>query len=218
MKSNKLTSEPTVEPVTATELDTYLRGDGNLVSAEEDLLNGLIISARMFAESYTRRAFITQSWTLYLDRTPNGLDNLGWWDGVREGSINQKVPDYIELPVGPVQSITSFTTYDMDNSSSIFNSSNYFLDNNRTPGRLVLNTGNSWPVFTRDQNGIEIVYVAGYGDAATDVPFPLKTAIKQLASHWYENREFVKTQSDQNQAPAPLHVTSILNQYKVRKL
>jgi uncharacterized phiE125 gp8 family phage protein len=65
---------------------------------------------------------------------------------------------------------------------------------------------------------VKVVYVAGFGDAATDIPSPLRTATKMLAAHWYENREFTKTQSDQNQAVAPVHLQSILNRYRLVSL
>ena len=42
------------------------------------------------------------------------------------------------------------------------------------PGRLAL--------------GIELDVVVGYGDAAVDVPEPLRQAIRLLIAHWYENR------------------------------
>lgn len=217
--SNKRTVDPTVEPVTAEQLDAHLRGDGVLASEEGDLLETLITAAREYVEEFTRRALITQTYTLIMDQWPTiGNDGLGWWDGVRDGSISMGQQGYVELPIGELQSVTSVTTYDDDNSATVFASSNYFLDTNATPGQLILNTGITWPVFTRTRNGIEIVYVAGYGDQATDVPGALRVAIKQLAAHWYENREYVKTQSDQNQAAAPLHVQSILNRWRVKRL
>jgi uncharacterized phiE125 gp8 family phage protein len=36
--------------------------------------------------------------------------------------------------------------------------------------------------------GIELDVVAGYGDAARDVPEPLRQAARLLVAHWYENR------------------------------
>jgi uncharacterized phiE125 gp8 family phage protein len=36
--------------------------------------------------------------------------------------------------------------------------------------------------------GIELDVVCGYGDAASDVPEPLRQAIRLLVAHWYENR------------------------------
>lgn len=219
MQSNKRIVDATSEPVTPEQLDTQLRGDGVLAAEEGDFLQDLIKSAREYVEEHTRRALITQTWRLVMDAFPSVPNNdLKWWDGVREGSISMGTQGYIELPRGPLQSITSFKVYNNDNSSTTVDSTSYFADINSTPGQLILNTGVAWPVFTRHRNGIEIDYVAGYGDLVTDVPSPLRTAIKQLAAHWYENRELVKTQSDQNQAMAPIHVQSILNRYRVKKL
>ena len=218
MLSNKRTTQPAVEPVTAAELDTHLRGDGVLAANEGNLLETLITAAREYVEEFTRRALITQTWTLVMDHWPKSPRELGWWDGVREGSLTESASASVELPMSPLQSVTSITTYSQDNSSTVFASNNYFLDTNATPGQVILNTGTVWPIFTRTRNGIEIVYVAGYGDEATDVPGALRIAIRQLAAHWYENRELVKTQSDQNQAMAPMHVLSILNRWKVQRL
>ena len=218
MMSNKLTTPPATEPVTAAEMDAHLRGDGALEAADSELIESLVVSAREYVELFTRRALITQTWTLYLDTGPLLGGNIGWWDGVREGSLSQGAAGFVELPIGPLLSVTSVKTFNTDNEEAAFANTNYFLDRNSVPGRLVLNTGSAWPVVTRNTNGIEIVYTAGYGPLATDVPSPLRTAIKQLATHWYENREVVKTQSDQNQAMAPLHVQSILNRYQVKKL
>jgi uncharacterized phiE125 gp8 family phage protein len=36
--------------------------------------------------------------------------------------------------------------------------------------------------------GIELDVTVGYGDAATDVPEPLRQAVRLLVAHWYENR------------------------------
>jgi len=217
-RSNTRTTEPNTAPVTAAQLDTFLRGDGVLEDIEEDLLVSLIQSATTYVEDFTRRALITQTWTMFMDGFPQRRDPLGWWDGTREGSITQGQASSFELPIGPLKSVTSISTFNDDNTETTFDAANYFLNTTATPGEVILNTGATWPVFTRNRNGIKIVYVAGYGDNATDVPSPLRTAIKQLAAHWYENREFTKTQSDMNQAVSPIHVQSILNRYKVSRL
>lgn len=218
MNSNKLTTAPALEPVTSAELDAHLRGDGVLESVEPTLLDSLIVAAREFIELHTRRALITQTWTMFMDNFPQGQAKLGWWDGVREGSITTGDAQSLTLPIGDLQSVTSVSTFDLDNSETVFDAANYFLNTNQTPGEVILNSGVVWPTFTRNRMGIKVVYVAGYGDAATDVPGALRIAIKQLAAHWYENRELVKTQSDQNQAMAPMHVLSIINKYKVGRV
>lgn len=216
--SNARTTDAAIEPVTAEEVDTFLRGDGELAGAESDFIDSLITSARMYIEDHTRRALITQEWTMTLDTWPSKAGSLGWWDGVREGAISQASSRSVELPMAPLLSVTSISTFDQNNEETVFDASNYYLDTLATPGQLILNDGTVWPTFTRTRNGIKIVYQCGYGANVTDVPAPLRTAVKMLASHWYENREFVKTQSDQNQAPSPIHVQSIINRYKVMKL
>lgn len=219
MYSNKRTTDPIIEPVTTDQLDVYLRGDGVLALEEGDLLRALISSAREYVEEVTHRALISQSYTLVMDSWPSVRNtDLGWWDGVREGSISAGAQRHVELPIGPLISVASVVTYSDDNTSTVFDASNYFLDTNATPGQVILNTGAVWPLSTRSRNGVEITYVAGYGDTPLDVPSPLRQAVKMIAAHWYENREFVKTQSDQNQAAAPLHAQSILNRYRVRRL
>jgi hypothetical protein len=216
--SNQRTTDPATEVATVAEMDTFLRGDNVLESVDGELLTTLIQAAREYAEEFTCRAFITQTWTMYMDRWPQTKDPLGWWDGVREGSITMGQATSIELPIGPLQSVTSVSTFNDDNTETPFSSDNYSLNTTRTPGEIILNMGATWPVFTRARNGVKVVYVCGYGDNPTDVPAPLRTAVKMLAAHWYENREFTKTQSDMNQAVAPVHLQSILNRYKVAKL
>jgi hypothetical protein len=216
--SNVLTTAPTTEIATTAQMDTFLRGDGALDSVDSDLLTSLIQSAREYIELHTGRALITQTWTMFMDAFPKTEDSLGWWDGVRIGSITQGDARSFELPIGPLQSVTSISTFDNDNTETTFDADHYFLNTAQTPGEVILNTGATWPVFTRNRQGVKVVYVAGYGDLVTDVPSPLRTATKQLAAHWYENREFTKTQSDMNQAVAPVHLQSIINRYKVRKL
>ena len=220
MIANTRTTDPSVEPVTATELDTHLRGDGELVAAESAFLDTLISSAREYVELETRLALITQTWTMYLDHFPGNRHGEPWWDGVREGAISQLTHHAKELtlPISPLISVDSLKTFDGENTATTFADSNYFLDTTSKPGQLILNNGTVWPVFTRDRRGIEIVYQVGFGAAPNDVPRALRQAVLQLAAHWYENREYVKTQSDQNQAPTPMHVQRILNLHKVRTL
>ena len=49
----------------------------------------------------------------------------------------------------------------------------------------MLASGASWPSGLRAQQSVLIQYVCGY----EDVPEDLKTAIKMMVAHWYENRE-----------------------------
>lgn len=220
MLKNVLTVAPSIEPVTAAELDDYLRGDGELASSESDLLEALITAAREYVETQTKLRMITQTWTLWMDHFPPAKEGLGWWDGVRLGAVSMGASRSFNLPVGPFVSGNSLVikTYDTDNTATVFSDTNYRINHADKLASVVLNDGIIWPTFTRSTDGIEVIYQVGYGALATAVPSGLRTAIKMLAGHWYENREFTKTQSDQAQAYAPMHVASVINSYKVRTL
>ena len=187
-RGNVLTSAPSVEPVTAAELRTYLRetATGLPDSEAEDF----ITEARQMIEEHTGLALVTQSWRLAFDRWPNKYGEP-WWDGVRQGSLTDLhgADADVELPRYPLQSITSVTVYDAAGTSTAVTVSNVFdVDTYRRPGRIGLKYGATWPVAIRPTNGVEIVYVAGYGDSASDVPAALRRAVKQLAARLYQSR------------------------------
>lgn len=86
----------------------------------------------------------------------------------------------------------------------------------RSPGRVVLHDDAIWPPISRAANGLVIDYVAGYGANASDVPAPIKLAIKQLALHWYENREMFA--EGNLTARVPLTVEVLLQSYRIFKI
>ena len=158
-------------------------------SAEDDLLNSLITAARQYCETFQRRAYITQTWELWLDAFPS--------------------QDCIKTPLPPLQSAT-IKYYDINDTEATFTSSDYFVDTKSEPGWLGLNTGCIWPTTTlRPANGVCIEFVAGYGDTASTVPKRIRQAILLLISHWYENREPVST-SGAMPKEMPMSVESLL--------
>lgn len=141
-------------------------------SVENDLLNALITTARQYAEGFQRKAFVTQTWELWLDAFPN--------------------KDYIKIPLPPLQSVTSVKYYDTSDTEATFSSGDYFVDTKSEPGRVALNYGETWPTTAlRPANGVCVTFVAGYGDAASDVPKKVKQAMLLLIGHLYEHRESV---------------------------
>ena len=69
-----LVAGPALEPVSLTEAKLHLRVDGN---DENTLVTALIAAARQAAESYTRRAFVTQTWRYTCDRLGSAF-TLPW--------------------------------------------------------------------------------------------------------------------------------------------
>ena len=180
---------PTVEPLSAAEAKSHLRVDD---ATDDTLIGDYIEAARQFVEAFTRRQLITATWYCYLDEFP--------------------AEDYIELNFPPLQS-TNFVLkyYDVNGVQQTWAASNYSIDVASIPGRVILAYGVSWPS-TRDiYNAIQITFKAGYGDAATAVPEALRLAMRQLISHWYENREAVSTDK---QMTIPLGVERLLWPYR----
>jgi len=162
-----LITGPTVEPLTLAEARDQLRIDGE---DEDTLLAGLIQAAREWAEAFTRRALITQTWELVLNTWPTG--------------------DRFSLPLPPLQSVTSIKYTDIDGDEATFSSASYIADTDHTPGRIVLKNGYSWPAVTlREVSGIRVRFVAGYGAAAADTPQVIRQAMLLVVGHLYENRE-----------------------------
>jgi|6_EtaG_2_1085325.scaffolds.fasta_scaffold00063_53 uncharacterized phiE125 gp8 family phage protein len=139
-------------------------------SADDDLVTALITAAREQVEKKTRRALITQTWNVYLEDFPG--------------------TDFFELPFGKLQSVTSIIYTDTNNDDTTMTvTTDYLVDTSRTLGRIVLPPDSAWPTDSLyPVNAINVEFVAGYGDAGTNVPEPIRTVIKRLVSYWYENR------------------------------
>ncbi|MEK8122401.1 hypothetical protein WOB59_04725 [Methylocystis sp. IM4] len=84
-----LIGAPATEPVSLTEMKAWLREDG---SEEDQLIQALVVSARMTLEAYTRRFFVTQSWRVMLDTWPRG--------------------SLLRLPFSPFQAVSAIRVYD----------------------------------------------------------------------------------------------------------
>jgi uncharacterized phiE125 gp8 family phage protein len=207
-----LTTAPAVEPVTAAELSASLNG----ASDTDAFLEGLITEAREEIETASGLALITQVWTLSLDRWPGGAEE--WWDGVREAHINsiRRTGGAVTLRRSPVQTVDAITAYGEDDVGAVVSVSGTFIvDIANMPGRLVIRSGATWPVALRAANAIEIEYTAGYGDAAADVPAPLRRAVKSMAAYLYAHR------GDECQPGDAYHqsgAAGIMAQYKVARI
>jgi len=145
---------PASEPVTLTEAKLYLRVD---TTDDDTLISDLIVAARMVAENWLGRSLITQSWKLAYD---------------------YGIPESIWLPMGPVASITSLIVVNQDQSTTVPDSSTYWL--NAAQNALVMCAA---LIGFR----IEITYNTGYGDA-TAVPKPIKQGILAHIASMYDSR------------------------------
>lgn len=187
-----VSSAPSVEPLTLTELRVWLRLPDSFTS-ENDLITDLIKQARVFVERHTARALITQTIAEYFDEFPvtaqRGASAL-------DGRI-------IKLHIAPVVSITAATGLSYiatdgtpDTYTAWNNTGNayYFLDiisgsNSIGPARICKKKDVDWPDIEAYPNAVKVVYVAGYGASGASVPGPLKKAIYRLVGRWYYGRK-----------------------------
>lgn len=139
---------------------------------QDSILSMLITAARERAETITQRKFITQTWNGYL---------LSF----------SSEEDFFEIPFGKLQSVTTLKYTDSDGTETTMTvTTAYLVDSSSEPGRIVLPYGVSWPSFVPYPiTPIDLEFVCGYGDAASDVPAGIKTAIKMMVEDTFNSRD-----------------------------
>lgn len=185
-----VTTAPASEPVTTAEAKAFANVE---ISSDDTLIDGYIKAAREYVERVgLARSLMTQTITLKLDMFPE----------------TDETP--ILLPQPPVQSVTSISYVDTSGTTQAWSSSRYSVDTTSEPCRIVPAWGFSWPGTRYITNAVTVVYVAGYANAGA-VPETIKTAIKFLACHWYQNREPIAIGSAVSNVPWT--VQSLLETY-----
>lgn len=161
-----LRTPPTAEPLSLKEVKDHLVIDGD---HDDAFLTRVLKVCRESVEKAGQLSMLTQTWTL----------QLAQW------------PHVIELARGPVQSVTSVKYFDVDgNVQTLVVDVDYQLALKATPPSIAPAPDACWPTL---QHGkllpIEVVYVAGYGDEASDVPADLVHAVALEIGSYQENRE-----------------------------
>lgn len=187
-----LVTAPTIEPLSYDEAKAHCRVD---TDEESGLLNALIQTAREYAERYTSRALLPQTWDWKLDAFPCG--------------------EFV-LPLPPVTSITSISYVDTDGDSQTWSSALYRTDLPSGPtaarARIEPVYGEVYPQTRALSNAVTVRFVCGYANEAA-VPSSIKAAMLLLIGHWYGNREPVVVGAITTSVP--LAVDALLWPYKV---
>ncbi|CUX16466.1 conserved hypothetical protein [Agrobacterium sp. NCPPB 925] len=127
----------------------------------------------------TGLCLIRQTWRLYLDRWPE--------TGV------------ILIGKGPVQAIETILVFDGEGRAAVITGADRLLDGAARPARLWLRNP---PSPGRAMNGIEIDFLAGYGEAGTDVPDTLKRAMLMHVAQMFAFRGAVAPENQPAAVPA----------------
>lgn len=126
------------------------------------LITRMIKASRQRCEQYLRRSLITQQWQL---------------------SFEESVPSRISLPMGPVQSIVKVEAINRNGEASAVLASHYRL---LSPQDMLLF---DTPIIG---HVVEITYVTGFGDNASDVPELLVQGMLAHMSRMYDQRGMVE--------------------------
>jgi uncharacterized phiE125 gp8 family phage protein len=140
---------------------------------DDALLTDILSAAVDHAEDFTARQLMTATWDMFLNEFP--------------------CKDFIEIPYGNLQSVTSVKYKDCDGTETTMTVTTEYLveTNGEARGRIVLPYGCSWPSVTLyPSNPISIRFVCGYTSAAV-VPTKIKAAIKLIAADLYNSRQTV---------------------------
>lgn len=156
-----LVTPPALEPVTIAEARAFLRLS---TDSEDEILGRLIATARELVEAETGLALINQTWRLRVDRWPR--------------SARLAIYKY------PVKSVVSVVAYRPDGTAISFAPEEFVLHHERRPHRVYMTQYPDAASFT----GLEVDFVAGFGDTGVDVPDAMKQAILALTAHLYESR------------------------------
>lgn len=157
-----LVEGPTVEPVSLAEAKLWLRIDG---ADEDDLVQALIVAARMMVEAEIGQVLLGQSWRLVGDAWP--ADEL------------------IPVRVGRILSVAGGRVFSAQGTPTAIAADQFPVFPNAIPPALM---ALQRPMPGRIYSGIEIDLRLGYGEAAGDVPETIRLAIRRLVSLWYEDR------------------------------
>ena len=182
---------PAEEPVSLDEAKAHLKVE---YDSEDFLIASQIAAARLWAEKFTNRAFITQTWRMRFPVFPGALP--------------------INLYPSPLQSIVSLIYIDNSGVEQTWGSGNYVLHADGSPGGISLSYGGAWPSVRSQYDAITITYIVGYGTAA-QVPDDIKAAILLRVGDLFANRE--ATIIGVSAADNPT-VCALLEPYKLRYL
>lgn len=160
----KLITDAASEPVTRAEAALFMRYTGTL---QNDVIDSLIIAATRYVQNWCNTQLINATFDYYTD----------------------SFCDYIDLPIGPVSSITSVKYQDADDAEQTLATTVYGSDLVSPVNKIYLKANQTWPVTIANPNAVVVRLVAGYGATATSVPDHYKTVIKMVVADMFENRE-----------------------------
>lgn len=153
-------TRPAVEPVSLDDMKLYLRLDGD---AEDALVGSMISAARLTVEATLNCALVEQVWRLRV---------LLWPDA---GAVI--------TPIWPLRRLVAVRSVSAAGVATDLDLDGFRID---AAIRAIIAQGRTPDM---PANGhVEIDVAVGHGVLASDVPEPLRLAVRMLVANWFDNR------------------------------
>jgi len=156
----EITSPTYADVISTADLKAFLRVTH---SDEDTLIEAMRAAAIQHIESFCNIRLGDRTAVMYLDDFPQTM----------------------EIPVGPVNSITTIEYATGAATKDTLSTANYYVDTNRVPARITFINFPS--IYQYSHQGVEITFDLGYAEA--EVPQGIVHAIKLLVSHMYDMRQ-----------------------------
>lgn len=191
-----LVTSPSEEPVTLAEVKLDMRVDTDFTD-HDSLIQSYIQAGRQHAETICRRAFVTQSWRLTADRFPSPMSGrlteywlgqnwgLAGMGGVSQFPLTDRTGYGFQLPFVPLASVDSIQYIDPAGVLQTMSTSDYKVDADSEPARVLPAYGKAWPSTRQEINAVKLTFTVGYGDK-TKVPEGINAAIIMYCKAHYE--------------------------------
>lgn len=199
----RVVTPPEGLPLSILEVKQQARVEDDL---EESLFDAYIRAAVGMVDGpdgWLGRCLMTQTLELTADRFPP-----------RQGWIKLPCPP-LQLTGSPPAPAVTMTYVDQAGQTQTIDASVYQVigAGGSQPARIVLGPDKEWPTPRMQKDAVTITYTAGYGDAPTDVPEPIRQALRMIVAYWMNQREAALI--DPEILEVPFGYRSLLATYKV---
>jgi uncharacterized phiE125 gp8 family phage protein len=160
------TLPPQGEPLHLDDAKVHCREESTAADVD---ITAMIPQARQLVEMWSGRQLVCATWKLYLDAFPTE----------------------IRVPFPPLREVSSISYVDSNGTTQTLATTEYTVDTNQEPARIVEAYSKSWPVTRYQVNAVTVTFIAGYvvpftGATSDVLEGPESDRRRQL--HAYEQR------------------------------
>lgn len=148
----ELVTGPAIAPVSRTDVKAHLRVEH---TGDDSLIDLYIGAETAYAEDFTGRVLVSQTWDYYQDAFPLECE-----------------PQFIRLPLGKVTAVSAVYYLDANGAEQTLDAANYDVDLASVPARIHISATGTWPTTYDGVNGVRVRFTAGSEDTGVSPATP----------------------------------------------